>query len=457
MERFDLIVIGSGSGLDVASGLAQQGRKVALIESGPLGGTCLNRGCIPSKMLIHSADLVETLRGTAEFGIRVQGYTIDFPAIVRRVTRTVDEDSRNLERGLRSSSNPRLYREEGRFVGPKTIRVGSDTLTADQILIASGGRPTVPSIPGLKEAGFLTSTEALRLSEQPKSLAIIGGGYIAVELAHFFGALGTKIDIIQRHPNLIPREDEEVSAKFTEVFRRKYSVHTDYETESVSRSGNRYEVRIRRTDGDGERRTITAEQLLVATGWTPNGDRIDVARTGVKTDEKGFVLTNEYLETNVPGIHALGDAVGHFLFKHSANLEAQYDYWNLLDPQRKTPVDYTAMPHAIFSSPQVAGVGETEQALRKRNANYAVGRYRTHDTAMGTAIGDRDGFVKILVDRGTDTILGCHILGQDAATLIQEVVVAMRAGEGSVRTLRRAVHIHPALNEVVQRAAYAVH
>jgi dihydrolipoamide dehydrogenase len=456
MDRFDLVVLGAGSGLDVANGIAARGRTVALVESDRLGGTCLNRGCIPSKMLLHSADVAETIRRAGEFGIRVPGFTVDFAAIVRRVWDTVDGEAAEIERGLRAGTNPRLYQGEGRFVGPKTIRVGAETIVGETILIASGTRPGVPDIPGLSEAGFLTSDQALRLSSLPESLVILGGGYIAVEMAHFFGSLGTRVDIVQRHPRLVPREDEEVSAKFTEIVRSKYGVHTGFETESVARSGDRYEVRIRATGGGSEHRTLTAERLLVATGRVPNSDRLDVEKTGVRTDANGFVLTNEFLETNVPGIYALGDAVGHFLFKHSANLEAQYDYWNIVDPGQRVPVDYTAMPHAIFSSPPVAGVGETEQALRARGAQYRVGRYAAIDTGMGKAIEDRDGFVKILVERETDRILGCHILGHDAPTLLHEVVVAMRADGASVHHLRRAVHVHPALNEVVQRAALAV-
>ena len=191
----------------------------------------------------------------------------------------------------------------------------------------------------------------------------------------------------------------------------------------------------------------------MAGGRIPNSDLLDVAKTGVKTDAKGFVVTDEFLRTNVPGIYALGDAIGHFLFKHSANLEAQYDYYNLLDPENPIAVDYTAMPHAIFSSPQIAGVGRTEQELKAAKIPYRGGRYNYLDTAMGEALEDRTGFVKLLVAPEDGKILGCHILGTDASTLIHEVLVAMRAGDGAVANLTRTVHIHPALSEVVQRAA----
>ncbi|MBI2648259.1 MAG: dihydrolipoyl dehydrogenase [Thaumarchaeota archaeon] len=455
MERqFDLIIIGSGAGLNAVGALADQGLKVAVIEKGPLGGTCLNRGCIPSKMLIHSADVIEVIKNAHQFGIRVKGYEADFGSIVKRVTESVDGDSREIEMNLKGSENPLLYKNECRFIGHKTLQVGKDVIKADKILIASGGRPLVPDIDGLAESGFITSDEALRLKKQPKMLTVLGGGYISVEMAHFFGSLGTKINIVEKHNTLVYREDEEVSQKFTELFRQRYNVLTGFEPVKVAKNGEDFEVTVR---GEGNKtNVIRSDQLLVATGRIPNSDGLDVDNTGVKTDEKGFIIADEFLETNVKGIFALGDAVGHYLFRHSANLESEYNFYNIIDPSNKVPVDYNVMPHAIFSSPQIAGVGKTEQQLRAEKVDYAVGKHNYIDTGMGQAIEDRSGFVKILVEKNTKKILGCHILGSDAATLIHEVLVAMKSGDGSVRNITRTVHIHPAMSEVIQRAAGAV-
>ncbi len=450
--KFDLIVIGSGSGLDVANAVAERGFKVAIVEKGRLGGTCLNRGCIPSKMLLHSADVIDTIKNANQFGINVENYSIDFRSIVKRVSEIVDEDSLSIEHGLGSIENPKLFKEECRFVGNKTLQVGKDTVSAEKILIASGGRPRIPKIEGLEGEDFITSEEALRLLIQPKVLTIIGGGYIAVELAHFFGSLGTKINIIQHHAKLIPNEDEEVSEAFTKIFGQKYNIYTEFEPVRVTKNGNQFHVPIQHTRSK-ETKTLSSDQLLVAAGTTPNSDLLQVEKAGVKTDAKGYVITDEYLETNVKGIFALGDAVGHYLFKHSANLEAQYDFNNILSPKNKVPVDYTAMPHAIFSSPQVAGVGKTEQQLRAERVDYVAGKYNYIDTAMGQAIEDKTGFVKFLVERKTKRILGCHIMGADASTLIHEVLVAMKSGDETTSNITRTVHIHPALSEVVQRAA----
>lgn len=448
MQEFDLVVIGSGSGLEVANAVAQEGLSVAIIEKGHMGGTCLNRGCIPSKLLIHSAEVAEMIKGADQFGINVSGYSVDFEKIVSRTNGIIDSDSDGIRQAFSQIENPKLFPHECRFVGEKMISVGNQTIKANRILLASGTRPAIPKIEGLEGSGFITSDEALRLKKQPGVLTIIGGGYIAAELAHFFGSLGTKINIIQRRDVLAPDEDEEVARKFTELFSKKYSVHLGYNTESVSKSGKLFCVQAK--NSSGKRITVESDQLLVAAGRTPNSDTLDLEKTGVKTDSRGFIAVNDYLETSVNGIFALGDAVGRYLFKHAANHEGQYAYYNLMH-EKKMPVDYAAMPHAIFSSPQIASAGYTEQELKKNNIPYTKAVYPYIKTAMGEAIKDRDGFVKLLASR-EGKILGCHIVGSHASILIHEVLVAMKLGAG-VNSIVRTVHIHPALSEVVSRAA----
>lgn len=451
IQRFDVIILGSGAGLNIAGPLVSHELKVAIIEKGELGGTCLNRGCIPSKMLIHSADVVDTIKGAHLFGIDVNGYKVNFPKLVDRVTRMIKKDSEEIERGLARSKNPVLFKGVARFVGKKRLSVNGAELTADRILIATGGRPIIPEIEGLHGSGFITSDQALRLRKQPRVLTILGGGYIAVEMAHFFGSLGTRVNIVEKHDRLIYREDGEISRRFTKIFRNKYNVLTWHEPLHVEKDNGNFKVTIR--DIKGRLSIIKSDQLLIATGRRPNSDELDLGKTGVKTDEKGFIITDEYLETSEPGIFALGDAIGHYLFRHSANLESEFSFYNIIYPERRVPVDYTVMPHAIFTSPQIAGVGKTEEQLKATEQDYAVGRYDYIDTAMGRAIEDKEGFVKILVDRNTDRILGCHIMGSDASTLIHEVLVAMKSGDGGVQNITRTTHIHPALSEVVQRAA----
>ncbi|MEO9320219.1 MAG: dihydrolipoyl dehydrogenase [Nitrososphaera sp.] len=457
--NYDLVVIGSGAGLDVASAAAQYGMKVAIVEKDRMGGTCLNRGCIPSKLLIHSADVMDVIKTASQFGIKVEKYSVDFAAIVGRVSSITDSDSEGIRRALEDSENPKLFTGEARFVSERTLNVeGHGAVSGDRILIATGTRPSIPSIRGLDGSGFITSDQALRLDRLPRVLTILGGGFIAAELAHFFGSLGSSINIIQRSARLVPQEDEEVSQKFTEIMSSKYSVYLSTEPELVEKSGETFRVSVKDRTGS---RVIESDQLLIATGRIPNSDILDVSKAGVKTDERGFVVTNGYLETNVEGIYALGDAVGRYQYRHSANHEARYAFYNIANSfgakngrAEKVAVDYAAMPHAIFSSPQVAGAGSTEQELRSKEIPYRKSVYRYLHTAMGHALEDKDGFVKLLVQdgQGRGKILGCHILGSDASTLIHEVLVAMRSGLG-VEALRDTVHIHPALSEVVARAA----
>ncbi|MHB8604566.1 MAG: dihydrolipoyl dehydrogenase family protein [Thermoplasmatota archaeon] len=451
---FDLVVVGTGTGLDVANWAADDGWTVAIVERGAIGGTCLNRGCIPSKLLIHSADVMETLRSSHKFGLHVDmsKVRVDWSAIVKRVTESVDGESREIEEALSASANPRLFHGEGKFVGANRFQVGNDVLVGKRFLLASGARPDIPDVPGLADVPYMTSTEALRRPTQPKSLIVLGGGYIAAELAHFYGALGTEVTIVHRNAVLLNRGEHEIARAFTDVYARRFRLVLDSEPVGVRRAGSEIEVDARHKK-TRKTETLAAEALLVATGVRSNADTLDCAKTGVALDDRGYVKVNEFLETSAPGIWALGDATGHHMFKHAANHEAPYALQNMRTPDDRLAVDYHAMPHAVFAYPQIAGVGITEDDARKRREPYLVGRYRYRGTAMGHALEENEGFVKFIVHAETGKILGCHILGHEASTLIHEVLVAMKSGDGGIDNVRRAIHIHPALAEVVDRAA----
>ena len=453
IRKFDLIVVGSGAGLEVASAVAQSGMKVAIVEKSRMGGTCLNKGCIPSKLLIHSADVAEILKTADLFGIHVEKFSIDFQNIVDRVNGIIDSDSDDIRKAFSNSENPKLFLSKCKFVDEKTLLVGKETITSNLILIAAGSRPAIPKMDGLETTNYVTSDEALRLDRQPRVLTIIGGGYIAAELGHFFGSLGTKINIIQKHKYLIPSEDHEISNKFTEIFSRKYNVYLQCIPELVTKKNGNFVVSAKRS-GATKYFEIESDQLLLATGRVPNSDTLNLSKTGVEVDEDGYIKVDKTLETSVEGIFALGDIIGRYEFRHSANLEAQYAFYNLLNHKKKIPVDYSAMPHAIFSSPQVAGVGYTEQELKRRSKKeYVKSIYRYIDTAMGKALEDREGFVKLLVSKDNRKILGCHIIGSQASVLIHEVLVAIKSGDGTIDNIAKTVHVHPALSEVIVRAA----
>lgn len=449
MQEFDLIVIGSGSGQDVAAAASRQDMNVAVVEDGPLGGTCLNRGCIPSKMLIHRADVARIIQDAEKFGISASIEDIDFASMTREVSENVDADAEAIERGTEKNENMTLFKEEGRFVDEKTLEVGDETITADKIVVAAGTRPFVPPIDGLDETDYWTSRDALRAEEQPDHLVVLGGGYIAAELAHFYGSLGTDITIIEMTDSMIGHEDKDIRERFTDVFSDEYDIHLGHKAMHVEEVDGTFTVAAENEKGDEIE--VSGDAALVATGRRSNADRLNVEAAGIETDDRGFVETNEYLETSADGVWALGDIAGNWMFKHSANYEAEIVYHNLFG-DHKHEVDYTAMPHAIFSHPQVAGVGATEQELEEEDQEYVKGVYEYEHTGMGAALKEDGSFVKVLVDPETAEILGCHIIGHEASTLIHEVLVAMKAGSGTVHDITETIHIHPALNEVVQRA-----
>lgn len=450
-NTFDLIVVGTGSGLDVANWAVQNGWRVAIVEKGPAGGTCLNRGCIPSKMLIHSADVARTIRDAHRFGIHSKGLEVDFPALMKRVRDHVDGDSRNITEGLRQSANPRYFEGAARFTGPRTLRVNGEEIAGERIVLATGARPKIPEVEGLRDVPYITSTEALKLDHLPESMVILGGGYIAAELGHFYGALGTRITIVQKDDRMLTKEDDDVSYAFTRAFSRDHDVMLDAKAKRVSKQADG--IRVEVESKERGRVTLDAEQLLVAIGIEPNSDTLDLDKAGVETDKRGYIKADLTLRTNVPHIWSFGDAIGRFPFKHNANHEARYLVENLRDPHNARKVDYHAMPHAVFSHPQVASVGCTEQELQKCGVPHRIARHDYKDTGMGAALAEEEGFVKFLVEPETDRILGCHILGPDAATLIHEVLVAMRSGSNTLGDVAETIHIHPALSEVVQRAA----
>lgn len=456
VREFDLIVIGSGAGLEVASAAAQSGLKVAIVEKSNMGGTCLNRGCIPSKLLLHSADVAEIIKSANLFGVNVEKFSIDFQKIIERVTNMIDSNSSDIRKSLDNTENPKLFASECKFVGDKVLLVGEQKISSNKFLIAAGTRPRIPNIKGLSGTNYITSDEALRLHEQPKILTIIGGGYIAAELGHFFGSLGTKINIIHHSKYLLPKEDEEISKKFTEVFSKKYNLYLDCTPDLVTNKSSNFVVSLRGSNSN-KYQEIESDKLLIAAGRIPNSDSLDLSKTGVEISDDGYIKVDGTLATNVDGIFALGDIIGRYQFRHSANLEAQYAFYNILNNKKKIQVDYNAMPHAIFSSPQVAGVGYTEQELKSNGKiDYDKSTYRYIDTAMGKALEDTEGFVKFLVSKKDRKILGCHIIGSQASILIHEVLVAMKSGDGTIDNISKTVHVHPALSEVVSRAAITI-
>jgi dihydrolipoamide dehydrogenase len=450
MEHFDVLVVGTGSGMLVASAAVDNGFKTALVDNGPMGGTCLNRGCVPSKMLIYPADVVSTINAAQRLGVNATVNSIDFKNIMSRMRTLVNGDSSAQASAVQATSGLTWFKETGKFTSDYTMQVGEHAITAERIFIVSGARPSIPPIKGIEQVNHLTSDTVLQLETLPISILIIGGGYIGVEYGHFFSGIGVKTTIIQRPFRLLPEEEPEISDLLKRELEQRMTIYAGFEVVSAKQEGNVKTVVARNLE-DGSFKEFTAEALLVAAGRVPNSDLLQPEKTGVKLDERGYIKVNEYLETSKRNIWAFGDAIGKEMFKHVANYEAGIAWHNAVH-EHKVAVDYSAAPHAVFTHPQVASVGLKEAEAKQQGYKILVGKAFYKDTAMGGAMGEPEGFVKVVVERETGKLLGGDIIGAEASVLIQEIVNAMVTESKSYAPIMRAMHIHPALSEVVQNA-----
>lgn len=450
MKHYDVIVIGSGAGLDVLDTAVEHGLKAALVDRGPTGGTCLNVGCIPSKMLIFPADRVMEIREAEKLGIRAGVENIDFPGIMQRMRKVVAEDSAGIRQYLKTSKALDFYDGIGEFVAPYTLRVGSEKIKADKIFIAAGTRPVIPPFDGLDQVEYLTNETVLALEARPESIVIVGGGYIGVEFAHFFEAMGTRVTLLEMSSGILAGEEPEVIEAVTRALKRRITVNTGATVTGVAPDAGGG-VAVRYESGDtGSVGSIRAEKLLIAVGRIPNTDILKVDASGIETDEHGFIKVDEHMETGVPGIYAFGDINGKEQFTHTGHAEAAVAAANGLHGH-KAVMEYHAAPHAVFTHPQVGSVGLTEAEARQKHGKIMVGRAEYADTALGTAMMNEDGFAKIIMEQESGKILGAHIVGPWASVLVQEVVNAM-AGNGGVDQIASGIHIHPALSELVLKA-----
>ncbi len=440
--------------MEVVAAMTQENPnlRVAVIDKDAPGGICLTRGCIPSKLLIYPASVVRTVEKSREFGINTEIKSIDFKAVMKRMHSVIDRDVNMIRNAISKSKNIDYYPEQAEFTAPYTIKVGKEIITSKLIFLSTGSRPSVPSVEGLQETGYLTSDTILEITQLPRSIAIIGGGYIAAEYGHFLSAMGAKVTIIGRNPQFIPEEEPEVSALAKRELQKHVTIFTNYEVRKAEATSKG--KKLTAVDRYSKKGTeIVAEEILVATGRVPNTDILHPEKAGIKTDTRGFIVADEYMQTSQPNIWVLGDADGKFLFKHVANHEAQIVYYNAV-LKKKIKMDYHAVPHAVFTDPEIASVALREQeAIEKYGKdNILIGFYKYADTAKGEAMALKDDFVKVIVKRDTGQIIGAHIIGPEASVLIQEVITLLYTENQSLAPLTQAMHIHPALSEVVARA-----
>ncbi len=454
---YDLIIIGTGSGNSlVTEDFAD--KKVAVIERGIFGGTCLNVGCIPTKMFVYAAEVATTIRDAARFGVDATLDGVRWPDIRDRVFGRIDPISDSGRDYRVSGPHTTAYLGQATFVGEREVEVEitrpggahavgqKHRITGDQVVIATGSRATIPEVIESSGVPYETSDTVMRLPDLPRSMAIIGGGVIGAEFAHVFSALGVQVTQVQRGDRLLHRLDAEVGTLFTQQAQQQWDLRLNTQVVGASRSGTG--VRLELSEGS----PLEVDVLLIATGRAPNSDGMGLEVAGVQVRPDGRVQVDEHGRTTAGGVWALGDVSAPVQLKHLANHEARVVAHNLVHPDDLRSFAHTNVPAAVFSHPQVAMVGLTEEAAREAGHDITVKLQRYGDTAYGWAMEDTTGVVKLIGDASTGLILGAHFMGPHASTLIQTVIHAMSFGQTAEDVARDQFWIHPALAEVVENA-----
>lgn len=461
MTHFDLLIIGTGSG-NTLPGPEFDGQSIALVEKGTFGGTCLNVGCIPTKMFAYTAEVAAMPSKSSKYGVSESLDGVDWPAIRDRIFGRIDpiasggEEYRKVHEDNR---NITVFQGIGRFTGPKTLTVGvadgDVEITADRIVIAAGSRPVFPPASGIEEAQPLTSDSVMRMEELPGSMIILGSGFIAAEMAHVFSSLGVDVTLIARSKMMLSSHDRDIAEAYTTIASGKYTVRRGFNTTKVERIDGRIHLTGMAHD---QVETIEADEILVATGRKPNADTLGVAEAGIGVREDGRVSVDSYqrvldVDGNVmDGIFALGDISSQWQLKHVANKEAKTVRHNLLHPDDMIETDHRFVPSAVFGDPQIASVGMTEGEAQVKGIDYVVAKQDYAGIAYGWAMEDTTGFTKIIAERETTKILGAHIIGPHAPSLIQILIQAMSTGQTARDIASTQYWIHPAMPELIENA-----
>lgn len=449
--HYDLIILGAGSGNSIP-GPEHDDMSIAIIEEHKFGGTCMNVGCIPTKMYVYAADIALGTREAGRLGIDAQVNGVDWRSIVDRVfVNRIDKIAEGGEAYRRGPETPNIdvYDRHATFVGKRTLRTGQGErekiISGDQIVIAAGSRPHIPEVIARSGVRYHTNDTIMRLPEQPKSIVIMGGGFIAMEFAHVFEGLGTKVTVVNRSHKLLRHLDEDLADPFTELAQQRYDVRLGRQITGATEDEQGVTLHL----DDGAK--VSGDVLLVATGRTPNGDQLNLASAGIEMAERRITV-DTYGRTTADGVWALGDVSSPYQLKHVANAETRAIKHNLSHPDDLQKLPRENVPSAIFTHPQIATVGLTEQEARQAGFNITVKIQRYGDVAYGWAMEDQTGLVKLIADKATGKLLGAHYMGPQASTLIQQMITVM-AFELDVREVAtRQFWIHPALPEVTENA-----
>lgn len=449
--HYDLIILGAGSGNSIP-GPQHDDMSIAIIESGKFGGTCMNVGCIPTKMYVYAADTALATREADQLGIDAQVNNVDWRAIVDRVfVNRIDKIAEGGEAYRRGPETPNIevYDQHATFVGERTLRTGQGEqekiISGDQVVLAAGSRPHIPDVIARSGVRYHTNESIMRLPQQPKSIVIMGGGFIAMEFAHVFEGLGTKVTVVNRSHKLLRHLDEDLADPFTEQARQRYDVRLGRQVTGAT--DNQQGVTLYLDDGSH----ATGDVLLVATGRTPNGDQLNLTSAGVEMTGQR-IKVDEYGRTTAAGVWALGDISSPYQLKHVANAETRAVTHNLLNPDDLQTMPHDHVPAAIFTHPQIATVGLTQQEAEQAGYDITVKIQKYGDVAYGWAMEDQTGLVKLIADKATGKLLGAHYMGPQAASLIQQLITVMAFGLDVREVAKNQYWIHPALPEVTENA-----
>lgn len=443
---YDLVVIGAGPGGYVAAiRAAQLGMKTAIVEKDACGGTCLNYGCIPTKALYKNAEVVDEIARAAEFGVDVKGYSIDMEKVQARKAKIVKTLSGGVE-GLLKANKVELVRGAARIPAPGKVEVNGKVLETGKILIASGSKSSKPPIKGIDNPGVITSKEALEMDHVPGKIVIIGGGVIGIEFAGIYRAFGAEVTVVEFMPKIIPAVDKEITDRLQKLLEKKgirFMVGT--RVEEISKSGSALSVTV---DKAGEKSSLPCDQVLVSTGRELDIEGLNLDGLGVTYDRKGVKVDENYM-TSVPGIYAIGDVIGGVMLAHVASEEGKVCVERMAGEDAR--VDYDLIPSAIFTFPDVASIGLSEEQAKERGLEYEVGKFQFAGNGKALTMNAAEGMMKVIVSRDKQKILGVHIVGPNASDLLAEAAIAMR-GEFTVEEAANTMHGHPTLSEAFEEA-----
>ena len=442
--KYDSIVIGSGQGGNpLAQRLAGRGERVALIESGYLGGTCINTGCTPTKTMVASAQVAHYARNAGRWGVVSRDVSVDLPAVLKRKNDVVASFRSGWQKRFSTQDHLTVIRARARFVGPKRLQAAGETIEGDKIFVDTGSKPTVPRIAGLDSVPFLTNESLLELKELPRHLLVLGGGYVGLEFGQMFRRFGSSVTVVQSAERILPIEDEDVTAELQKALESEgVNFHLRARAVKAAREGGGISVTLEKQSGS---ETVSGTHLLVATGRTPNTKDLELEKTGVKTNEKGFVVVNERLETSAENIWALGDVTGGPAFTHISYNDYQIIYGNLFEGQNLS-TRTRIVPYAVYTDPTLGRVGMTERQARAEGRRLKIGKTAMTQVARAIERSETQGLMKIVVDAATDRVLGAAILAVEGGELVQILSTLMLA-EKPYTLLKGAIYIHPTLAE----------